>query len=110
MSVYEILLGVGFACWLAICAITAAWKGRGLGWGVLAALVPPLLVVLLLLPTRASQKPERVRSPNCSLGWVRVDRLPRVCSGCGKEIPLFLQDVLLPVIGLQRGDHPQSIS
>ena len=88
MSTSETVLGLGYVVWVLVCMVTALAKGRGLGWIVLAALVPPLYVVLVLLPAKKPSSPPRVRCPDCRLGWVRLDRLPRTCSGCGEEIPL----------------------
>ena len=86
MTAVEILLAVLFALWLMICAITATMKGRGLGWCVAAALLPPLYLVLLKMKPKKPTSPERARCPLCRMGWVPLDRLPRVCSGCGEEI------------------------
>ena len=87
MTALEMVLFGVWLLWWIVCMLTAALKGRGLGWGVAAALLPPLYVVLLLTKTRET-KPERVRCTRCKLGWVNLERLPRVCSGCGEEIPL----------------------
>ncbi len=87
MSALEIVLAVAFVLWLMVCSLTAVSKGRGLGWGVAAAMFPPLFLALLFLRPVASKKSERVRCPLCRMGWVTLDRLPRVCSGCGEEVP-----------------------
>ena len=86
MTLLEILLAVAWALWCMVCVITAAVKGRGLGWGVTATFIPPLYVVLLRLDPVQGKSPERVRCPLCKMGWVPLERLPRVCSGCGEEI------------------------
>ena len=88
MSVLEIILVVVVLLWLMICTLTAAVKGRGMGWGITAWLLPPLYLVLVRSRARPGAKPERARCPLCKLGWVPLDRLPRVCSGCGQEISL----------------------
>jgi hypothetical protein len=93
MTAAEFLFALGFTLWLLVCSITAAVKGRGLGWGVAAAFLPPLYLVLLKLRPRPDGKPPRVRCPLCKLGWVPLDRLPRVCSGCGETVShVQLQD------------------
>jgi len=82
----ELLLGLGYTLWLMVCAAIAMMKGRGLGWGVAASLFPPLLLVILWRRPGRARYPTRERCPLCRTGWVPLDRLPRVCSGCGKEV------------------------
>jgi len=87
MSGLEITLFVVWAVWWGVCCITAAAKGRGLGWGVAAALLPPLYIVLLLLSPVKPTRSERVRCPRCRLGWVPLGRPTNTCTGCGEVIP-----------------------
>jgi len=95
VTTLEILLFVAWALWWAVCMITAVAKGRGMGWGVATALFPPLYLLLLRLEPGTDKAPTRARCPLCKLGWVPLDSLPRVCSGCGKEIShAVLQDEL----------------
>jgi hypothetical protein len=93
MTLTELLIGLGYTLWLMVCALTAVVKGRGLGWAVAASLFPPLWLVLLWLKPGNARYPTRERCPLCHCGWVPLDRLPRICSGCGKEVThVQLQD------------------
>ena len=87
MSGLEITLFVAWTLWWGVCCITAVVNGRGLGWGVAAALVPPLYLVLLRPASGTPKRAERVRCPRCRMGWVPLERMPHTCTGCGAEIP-----------------------